>query len=72
MKLCRAPREGRELEERDLRQIAEAFHVSLPLLTRVIRQGRILQRMRGPVRAAGEGTLLAAREAEPPEEKDPS
>jgi len=75
LKLCRVPREGRELEQADLQQIADGYKVSLSVLTRVVRRGRILQRMSAPVTAdvsdaAAPGILMAAREADPPKKEE--
>jgi hypothetical protein len=65
LKLCRPPREGPEHFWPDVTQIATAFGLGPDRLAEAVRRGQALQRLQRP--AAGPGTLLAARDAPPPE-----
>jgi hypothetical protein len=67
LRLCRPPRPEPEHFWADVTQIAGRFDLDPDRLAQVIRRGQAIQQMQSQVAAAGPGTLLAARDAPPPE-----
>lgn len=72
LKLCRPPRPEPEHFWADVTQIAERFALDADRLAAAVRQGEAIRQMQSPAREASPGTLLAARDAPPPEPPDES
>ena len=66
VRLCRAPRPEPAGFREDVARIAGHFGLDPGRLAEVVRRGQAIQRARGAAVAEG-GTLLAARDAPPPE-----
>jgi hypothetical protein len=73
LQLCRPPRPEPEHFWPDVRQIAGHFGIDPETLADAVRRGQMILRLRARSGAPGGegGTLLAAREAEPPAAEEP-
>src|SRR5262245_7985431 len=70
LRLCRTPDEEPPGFQRDVRRIAERFGADEDALTEAVRRGQALRRLRESAAPPG-GTLLAARDPDPDEDKKP-
>jgi hypothetical protein len=69
LRLCGAPDPDPPGFEKDIGTIAGHFGLDCDRLAEVVRRGQVLQRLRGV--AGPHGTLMAARDDEPPLEETP-
>jgi hypothetical protein len=67
IRLCRAPRSVPAEFRQDIAQVATRFHVDADILASMVRSGQAIYHM-GQAASQTGGTLMAARDADSPEE----